>query len=71
MATTAMQMARLVLRQETEGPETLPDEPVSCEGSNEYDGRMGTRISAIFVILVASAFGENTPLDSSTYTNNV
>lgn len=30
----------------------------SCEGSNEYDGRMGVRVSSIFVILVASTFGQ-------------
>lgn len=28
-----------------------------CAASNDYDGRMGTRISSIFVILVASTFG--------------
>lgn len=58
MAATAMEMTRLVLRQATDGPETLPDEPVTCEGDNEFDGRIGTRISAIFVILVASSFGK-------------
>ncbi|USP82398.1 Zinc-regulated transporter 2 [Curvularia clavata] len=34
----------------------------SCEGSNEYDGRMGIRISSIFVILVASTFGAVFPV---------
>ncbi|EMD65612.1 hypothetical protein GGP41_010483 [Bipolaris sorokiniana] len=34
----------------------------SCEGSNEYDGRMGVRISSIFVILVASTFGAVFPV---------
>lgn len=29
----------------------------TCEGGNEYDGRMGTRISSIFVILVGSFLG--------------
>lgn len=32
---------------------TMPE----CAASNDYDGRMGTRISSIFVILVASTFG--------------
>lgn len=30
-----------------------------CSTSNDYDGRMGIRISAIFVILVGSLFGMN------------
>lgn len=43
----------LVRRQEdTEG-----DVPVTCGGGNEYDGRMGLRISAIFVILVGATLG--------------
>lgn len=31
-----------------------------CAGSNDYDGRIGVRISAIFVILVTSLFGQQT-----------
>lgn len=38
-----------------------------CESDNEYDGRMGVRISAIFVILVTSAFGSYFPILSSRY----
>ena len=30
---------------------------VTCGGANEYDGRLGVRISAIFVILVGSMAG--------------
>lgn len=56
MASTALHVARLVLRQD-EGAESQPEEVITCGGDNEYDGRMGTRISSIFVILVASSFG--------------
>jgi zinc transporter 1/2/3 len=55
MATTALQMAHLVLRQD-DGAVALPEE-VTCGGDNGYDGRMGARISAVFVILVTSTFG--------------
>lgn len=30
---------------------------VSCDSGNEFDGRIGVRVSAIFVILVGSLFG--------------
>ena len=33
-----------------------------CDASNEYDGRMGVRISSVFVILVASTFGAVFPV---------
>ena len=56
MASTALDIARLVLRQD-DGAESQPEEVITCGGDNEYDGRMGTRISSIFVILVASSFG--------------
>jgi zinc transporter 1/2/3 len=58
MDATAMELARLVLRQDLPGAEASPDEEVTCEGTNGYDGRMGVRISAIFVILVGSLFGK-------------
>jgi solute carrier family 39 (zinc transporter), member 1/2/3 len=53
-----MELARLVLRQDLPGAEASTDEEVTCEGANGYDGRMGVRISAIFVILVGSLFGK-------------
>jgi zinc transporter 1/2/3 len=56
MASTALDMARLVLRQD-EGAESQPEDVITCGGDNEYNGRMGIRISSIFVILVASGFG--------------
>jgi zinc transporter 1/2/3 len=53
-----MDLARLVLRQEASDLETQPaDAAIQCEAFNAYDGRMGIRISAIFVILVGSLFG--------------
>lgn len=61
MASTALNIARLVLRQD-EGAESQPEEVITCGGDNEYDGRMGTRISSIFVILVASSFGAMFPV---------
>ncbi|KAI5292566.1 hypothetical protein KEM52_006256 [Ascosphaera acerosa] len=33
-----------------------------CGGGNEYDGRVGVRVSAIFVIMVASALGSILPV---------
>ena len=50
-----MEVARLVLRQDP-GSET--DTTPVCTGSNDYDGRMGVRISSIFVILVGSTWGK-------------
>ena len=52
-----MELARLVVRQaeEAAGEEAAPP---SCGSSNEYNGHMGLRISAIFVILVGSTLGE-------------
>ncbi|KAI9681993.1 MAG: hypothetical protein M1817_000047 [Caeruleum heppii] len=59
------QLAWLVTRQaigeegvQAEAPEIVPE----CESSNEYDGRLGVRISAIFVILVGSSLGALFPI---------
>lgn len=50
-------VARLVLRQESE------DEPApSCDTGNEYDGRMGLRIAALFIIWATSSFGAVFPV---------
>lgn len=54
MDAAVMEVARLVLRQEAESEAT----PV-CAGSNDYDGRMGVRISSIFVIFVGSLWGKS------------
>lgn len=50
-----MEVARLVLRQDA-GSEAAPP---ACAGSNDYDGRMGVRISSIFVIFVGSLWGKS------------
>lgn len=62
MTTTIQELTRVVARQvapsavmssaaaETAAPTCLP--------SNDYDGRLGVRISAIFVILVGSLLGK-------------
>ncbi|KAF2085083.1 ZIP zinc/iron transport family [Saccharata proteae CBS 121410] len=38
------------------------DTPGHCDGGNDYDGRMGTRISSIFVILIGSSLGAAFPV---------
>lgn len=38
-----------------------------CETGNEFDGRIGVRVSAIFVILVGSALGAIFPVSKSSY----
>jgi zinc transporter 1/2/3 len=53
---TPMDLARLLVRQAEEGADE-PQTP-ACESGNEYDGRMGVRISAIFVIMIGSMLGE-------------
>jgi hypothetical protein len=35
----------------------MSEPSVACDVGNEYDGRMGLRISAVFVVLVGSMFG--------------
>lgn len=54
------ELALLLSRQVIENG-TQPDEEAStseCQGGNDYDGRLGVRISAIFVILITSSLGE-------------
>ena len=57
-------IAYLVARQalETAVPES-EEAPEACGVGNEYDGRIGLRISALFVILIGSTLG--TPPDFS------
>lgn len=45
-----LEVARLVLRDDEPSPG-------HCITQNDYDGRLGIRISSIFVILVGSVFG--------------
>ena len=42
-------------------------QPPACNTGNDYDGRMGLRISAIFVILVGSMFGAVFPVLSNNF----
>ena len=57
-----IQAATLVVRQLEADAETtvvpLAGQPGYCDTGNEYDGNLGLRISAIFVILVGSLWGE-------------
>lgn len=56
MDAAAMEFARLVVRQDAAA--TTP----ACTGSNDYNGRMGVRISSVFVILVSSLAGKSHPV---------
>ncbi len=51
----------VLLSRQAIGEETIlgkaEDAPVSCESGNEYDGRIGLRVSAVFVILIGSSLG--------------
>ena len=51
----------LLPREEDAGPAP------ACNSTNEYDGRMGLRISSIFVILVGSTFGAVFPVLAHNY----
>lgn len=44
---------RLFRREEEDGTPPPP-----CNSGNEYDGRIGLRVSAIFVIMIGSGLGE-------------
>ncbi|KAF2007301.1 low-affinity zinc ion transporter-like protein [Amniculicola lignicola CBS 123094] len=48
-----MDLARLLVRQDDGAGEG----PVACGSGNDYDGRMGLRISSIFVIFIGSLLG--------------
>ncbi|KAI0597570.1 Zinc/iron permease [Biscogniauxia sp. FL1348] len=52
----------LRIRQEEDAAVPGNTVTVECETGNDYDGRMGLRISAIFVILVGSLFGAIAPI---------
>ncbi|KAL4783143.1 Zinc/iron permease [Aspergillus varians] len=42
----------------------------TCDADNDYDGRMGVRISSIFVILVGSTFGALFPVFANSFKNS-
>lgn len=46
-----------------------PDGPPTCDTTNGYDGRLGVRISAIFVILVGSFVGATFPVYANRHKN--
>lgn len=50
-------VARQVAPDEATTTVPLTGQPGHCDTGNEYDGNLGLRISAIFVILVGSLFG--------------
>ncbi len=56
-------ITQLVVRQATStttpatAATTAPSTTVTCDASNGYDGRIGLRVSAVFVILIGSLFG--------------
>ncbi|KAL7270132.1 low-affinity Zn(2+) transporter zrt2 [Rhizina undulata] len=54
---SALEAAGEMLRRQA----TTEDTP-ACDTGNEYNGRMGVRISAVFVIFVTSAFGALFPV---------
>lgn len=60
-------MTRVLARQiapssflETAAATAAAETQVACDAGNEFDGRTGVRVSAIFVILVGSMFGKST-----------
>lgn len=59
MAAAALHdMAWLVVRDaDANATASDSDSTTTCETGNEYDGRLGVRISAIFVILIGSFLG--------------
>ncbi|KAI1393383.1 ZIP zinc/iron transport family [Hypoxylon trugodes] len=58
--------AALQIRQDDDSSDAAPESgfsvTVDCDTGNEYDGRMGVRISSIFVILVGSLIGAVLPV---------
>jgi zinc transporter 1/2/3 len=52
-----MELARFVVRQAEEAVEGEAA-PEACSTANDFDGRMGIRISSIFVILIGSTLGK-------------
>ncbi|PNS21817.1 Anthranilate synthase component 1 [Sphaceloma murrayae] len=73
MAESLQRLAWHVIRQANEdtatssevAPEPSPEAPPACDVGNEYNGRLGLRISAIFVILVGAGLGAWFPVFAS------
>lgn len=68
MSASVIEFANLVLRQATDPAAildiTAADVPPPCGGGNTYDGRLGLRISSVFVILVGSTLGKSSSFSS-------
>ncbi|KAL9599142.1 MAG: hypothetical protein Q9219_004008 [cf. Caloplaca sp. 3 TL-2023] len=65
MAATLQEATRVLVRQVAPSAiitSAAAETAISCDAGNEYDGRIGVRISAIFVILVGSLFGAVFPV---------
>ncbi|KAL9580790.1 MAG: hypothetical protein Q9212_004287 [Teloschistes hypoglaucus] len=65
MTSTIQELAGVVARQVAPSAimsSAAAETHVACDLGNEYDGRLGVRISAIFVILVGSLFGATFPV---------
>ncbi|KAF2102520.1 ZIP zinc/iron transport family [Rhizodiscina lignyota] len=62
---TLTELASLVVRQSAEDAETttvpIAGTPGHCDGGNDFNGELGVRISAIFVILIGSIMGAAFP----------
>ena len=56
-------LAHLVVRQE--GGEEAP----TCETGNEYDGRIGLRVAALFIIWITSSIGATFPIFANRHKN--
>lgn len=56
MSAAASQVLDILLKRDDDG--SAPP----CQGGNDYDGKMGARISSVFVILVTSMFGALFPV---------
>ena len=63
MASDLLTAAATLLVRQSEGEDNASvDVRPQCESLNEFDGRMGLRISSIFVILIGSFFGAVFPV---------
>ena len=62
MDTTASPAAEMDVTTDTSTPDSGFTVTINCSTGNEYDGRLGLRVSAVFVILVGSLLGTILPI---------
>jgi len=62
MDTTASPAAEMDIPIDTSTPDSGFTVTIDCSTGNEYDGQLGLRVSAIFVILVGSLLGTVLPI---------